>query len=82
MTADLPRIYLDANVLLSYVNDAPKLADVVQSLLEDAEDGKVHLLTSNLSIVTGSVSIEAASGGISAHRRALRAPEPMPLPGQ
>jgi len=50
MTADLPRIYLDANVLLSYVSDAPERADVVQSLLEDAEDGKVHLLTSNLSI--------------------------------
>lgn len=33
MTADLPRIYLDANVLLSYVNDAPERADVVQSLL-------------------------------------------------
>ena len=50
MTADPPRIYLDANVLLSYVNDAPERADVVQSLMEDAEDGKVHLLTSNLSI--------------------------------
>lgn len=50
MTANPPRIYLDANVLLSYVSDAPERADVVQSLLEDAEDGKVHLLTSNLSI--------------------------------
>lgn len=50
MTANPPRIYLDACVLLSYVNDAPDRADVVQSLLEDAEDGKVHLLTSNLSI--------------------------------
>lgn len=50
MTADLPRVYLDANVLLSYVNDAPERADVVQSLLEDAEDSKVQVLTSNLSI--------------------------------
>ena len=50
MTADPPRIYLDACVLLSYVNDASGRADVVQSLLEDAEDGKVQLLTSNLSM--------------------------------
>ena len=50
MTAKPPHIYLDACVLLSYVNDAPGRADVVQSLLEDAEGGKVHLLTSNLSI--------------------------------
>jgi len=50
MKASPPRIYLDANVLLSLVNDAPGRADTVQSLLEDAEDGKVHLLTSNLSI--------------------------------
>ena len=50
MTANPPRAYLDACVLLSFVNDAPGRADVVQSLLEDAEDGKVHLLTSNLSI--------------------------------
>lgn len=34
----------------SFANDAPGRADVVQSLLEDAEDGMVHLLTSNLSI--------------------------------
>ena len=50
MTAKPPRIYLDACVLLSYVNDSPDRADTVQSLLEDAEDGKVNLLTSNLSI--------------------------------
>ena len=50
MTADLSRVYLDANVLLAYVNDEPERADVVQSLLEDAEDGKVQVLTSNLSI--------------------------------
>ncbi len=50
MTADPLRVYLDANVLLSYVNDAPERAVLVQSLLENAEDGKVELLTSSLSI--------------------------------
>ena len=43
-------IYLDACVLLSYVNGAPDRASEVHSLLEDAESGKVQLLTSILSI--------------------------------
>ncbi len=50
MTAEAPRIYLDANVLIAYVNAAPKRADMAQSLLEDAEEGKAHLITSILSI--------------------------------
>lgn len=48
--ADSPLVYLDACVLLSYVNDAPDRAAVVESMLEDATDGKVRLLTSTLSI--------------------------------
>ena len=44
------RAYLDANVLLSYVNDERERAETVQSLLEDAESGIVHLYTSYLSI--------------------------------
>lgn len=48
--ADPPLIYLDACVLLSYVNDSPDRAAVVESMLEDATDGKVRLLTSTLSI--------------------------------
>lgn len=44
------RIYLDANVLLAYVNDEADRADTVQSLLENAEDGIVRLFTSYLSI--------------------------------
>ncbi len=50
MKADAPRIYLDANVLLSYVNDAPGRADTIQCLLEDAENHKFELITSTLSI--------------------------------
>jgi len=50
MTAEAPLIYLDASVLLSYVNDAPERADMIQDLLEDAESGKAHLMTSILSI--------------------------------
>ncbi len=48
--AESLRVYLDANVLLSYVNDERDRADTVQSLLEDAENGIVRLLTSHLSI--------------------------------
>ena len=44
------RVYLDANVLLSYVNEEHERADIVQSLLEDAESGIVLLYTSYLSI--------------------------------
>ena len=50
MMAKPLRVYVDANVLLAYVNDESNRADIVQSLLEDAESGTIHLSTSYLSI--------------------------------
>ena len=50
MAARPPLIYLEASVLLSYVIGMPGRVNVVQSVLEDAESGKIHVLTSTLSI--------------------------------
>ena len=45
-----PRVYLDANVLLAYVADEENRADTVQSILEDARQSRIEILTSVLSI--------------------------------
>ena len=50
MKAEPVRVYLDANVLIAYVADEEGRADKVQSLLDDARDEKITLLTSVLSI--------------------------------
>ena len=44
------RVYADANVLLAYVSNEAGRADTVQSILEDARQSRVELLTSVLSI--------------------------------
>ena len=50
MKARPPRAYLDANVLIAYVADEEGRAGVVECLLEDAQNEKIELLTSVLSI--------------------------------
>ena len=45
-----PRVYLDANVLLAYVANEENRADIVQSILDDARQARIELLTSVLSI--------------------------------
>ena len=44
------RVYLDSNVLIAYVADEEGRAGVVQSVLEDARQEKIDLITSVLSI--------------------------------
>lgn len=46
-----PRLYVDANVLLSYVNQIPDRMKDLDPLLDDGRKGDVELLTSAVSIV-------------------------------
>ena len=50
MPDNVPRVYADANVLLAYVGNEAGRADTVESILEDARQSRVELLTSVLSI--------------------------------
>lgn len=50
MPDSVPRVYVDANVLLAYVGNEEGRADTVQSILEDARQSRIDLLTSVLSI--------------------------------
>jgi len=50
MPDSVPRVYVDANVLLAYVGNEEGRADTVQSILEDARKSRIDLLTSVLSI--------------------------------
>ena len=45
-----PRVYIDACVLLAYVGNEEGRADTVQSILDDARNSRIELLTSALSI--------------------------------
>ena len=45
-----PRVYIDANVLIAYVGNEENRVDTVHSILDDARDSKIKLLTSVLSI--------------------------------
>lgn len=50
MTNSPRRAYLDANVFIAYLANEAGRASVVASLLEDAERGRIELLTSVLSV--------------------------------
>ena len=45
-----PRVYADACLLLAYIGNEENRADIVQSVLDDARNEKIHLFTSVLSI--------------------------------
>ncbi len=45
MPDSVPRVYVDANVLLAYVGNEEGRADTVQSILEDARKSRIDLLT-------------------------------------
>src|SRR5437762_1775954 len=51
MPEQRPRVYWDANVLLSFINGAPDRLPDVETLLLEAEKDTIELLTSALSIV-------------------------------
>ncbi len=44
------RVYLDSNVIIAFLTGEVDRASVVQSLFEDAQDKKVELVTSVLSV--------------------------------
>ena len=50
MPSKVPRVYVDSNVLLAYVGNEEGRADTVQSILDDARQSRIELLTSVLSI--------------------------------
>lgn len=50
MIGKVPRVYADADVLLAYVGNEAGRADTVESILNDARQSRVELLTSVLSI--------------------------------
>jgi predicted nucleic acid-binding protein len=50
MTDRLPLIYWDADVYLSYIEDQPDRAPLIELLLEDARVGQIELVTSAISI--------------------------------
>jgi predicted nucleic acid-binding protein len=50
MPEPVPVLYWDADVFLSYIEDHPVRAPVVQSLLADARSGTVEIVTSALTI--------------------------------
>ncbi len=51
MASDKPLRYIDACVLLSYIEDEPQRADLIDLILQDAVDGKFRLCTSVITIV-------------------------------
>ncbi len=49
---DAPRrVYWDACVFLSYVNDDPDHSPVIEAIFDEAVDGEIELLSSMLSVV-------------------------------
>ena len=50
MSDEPARVYLDACVLLAYIADEPDRAHVVQSVLADARESRITVVTSVLSI--------------------------------
>jgi predicted nucleic acid-binding protein len=61
--AELPIFYLDANVLLAYLNGESGRADVVEDLLATAADGELRLVSSAVSIVEVAFAAHEKTGG-------------------
>ena len=66
MSDEPDRVYLDACVLLAYVTDEPDRATVVQSILDDARQSRIEILTSVLSITEVAYVPSGADSGIAA----------------
>lgn len=65
----VPRYYWDACVFLSYLEDDPDRVSHIESMLSKAAEGKIHLLTSMLSVT------EVAYTSYEKQRRVLRPDE-------
>lgn len=66
MPPDAPwRLYWDADVFLSYIDDHPERAPLIELLLGDARAGDVEIYTSSLSLVEVAFSgSERTAGGL------------------
>ena len=64
MPTDPSRLYWDANVMSSYVQDLPDRADVVEELLERATAGELTIFTSMLSRVEVAFAEEEHEEGV------------------
>lgn len=65
MPSKVPRLYWDANVFLSYVNGTPDRLPHIEALFREAEQEKVEIVTSTVSIT------EVAYGSVEMDQRAL-----------
>ena len=64
---DVPRIYWDACVFLSYVNEYPDRIGDIEALLAEADRREIEIVTSTLS------TVEVAFGAVEKMREALSA---------
>ena len=72
MTNSPRRVYLDANVFIAYLANEAGRAQIVASLLEDAESSRIGLLTSVLSVTEAAfVSSDNASDDSGADENAI-----------
>lgn len=62
---EVPRVYWDANVFLSYVNEYADRVQEIEALLEEGKRGEIELLTSTVSVV------EVAFGAVEQKQAAL-----------
>jgi predicted nucleic acid-binding protein len=46
-----PRRYIDADVLVSYIENVPDRADLIEGILEDAAEGRIEIVTSLITMV-------------------------------
>jgi len=62
---EVPRLYWDANVFLSYVDGDPDRLAHIDAIIKEAEEGNAEIVTSTASIT------EVAFGSVEMDRRAL-----------
>ena len=68
-----PRVYWDANVMLSYLNAVPERLPVIEELLRQSRAAAIEIVTSALSIAEVAFAQSAATRRAcrAGHRRAL-----------
>jgi predicted nucleic acid-binding protein len=67
MVERLPLIYWDADIFMSYVEDHPDRAPLIDLLLGDARAGKLELITSVITVAeVGYAASERLAGALSA----------------
>jgi predicted nucleic acid-binding protein len=62
MPNSVRRVYWDSNVLLSFIENDPNRASDIQTLMEQAEQGKLEIVTSTISIAEVAFAEEERAG--------------------